>query len=568
MRQKKSFLVLVVGLAGLTVLANCSEPPIKDVNGDGKDDGVAATTVIAPSNPTGTVTGLVMNAATGQALPEGRSFSVQLIAGSYGGDSIGVTQEISDGSGQYRFLDVPAGQNITIIVKSEGFADALAKISLNSTLGNFFADNASISAPTLGLIELSGSFDVFLIAPDGRPVGNAEIYMDGDFSYLSDARPAGSLHLTATSGDDGIAHFTGLPNASLFAHNLGGHAFFISVPPQDLDGQEPADLAGTTRSITLTDMATQITPLTIALQSGNQAQDMRVVASNIADLVNQNASQPDAKPIASVLPKTGTLSIAFNQPIDRNSLLLRMVGEEGGNYLSLTIDDNSFNAYQNILTIPLPEAVQSGQEYNLFMEAHPASLTGEAYRGAVAFFIEPSDAEVSVLNFVHQENPNNDTAKIDGGDWIWFRLNMPVGARDEAGNPVSSTKMLPIHVQVSNTEIGQANDPVLPIEFGYQGDELPPQAYLVERLPESSTYVASGFTTWLRLQVPAGVEIPVGTSTWHFSFNDPLGANANQTYRAASPSGILPDPANRINTISLDDSYVYTAPDAGSEDSN
>lgn len=563
MQRRSLVALLVLGLSW--GLATCSEEPIKDVNGDGQDDGVAATTVIAPSNPTGTVSGVVVNAATGEPLPEGRSFFVQLVAGAYGGSDIGVTQEISDGSGQYRFLDVPAGNNISVRVSADGFAPATAQVTLNATVGNFFADNASVNAPTLGLVDLSGELGVFLVAADGRPVGNAEIYLDTDFSYFTNNAPAGSMHLSATSAEDGIATFTGLPNAALFAHQIGNRQFVITVPPQDIDGQAPADLAGTIQTISLNDAALRVNPLTIVLQYGDSDDDLRVVASNIGDLVNSSGSSPDPKPTASVLPKTGSIYVAFNQPVDLDSFLLRMVGEEGGNYLPISVDENSFNPYHNILTLALPDEVQAGQEYNMFIEARPAAiLGGTSYRGAVAFFIEPSEVGVQVLYVFHEER--NGLQSIEAPDYLWFQLNVPVGARDDQGAPVSYNNMLPIRIQLSNANVGAQGEADQPIEFGYTGESLAPEAYLIEKMPEGGQYRASGYTSWLRLQVPAGITIPTGPVTWHFSFNNTVGANSSQNYRVTTPQGVLPDPGNKSANINLDENYDYPVPDAGSPD--
>ncbi len=550
MLKKKFAIAAVLGLAGALSLATCGEPVVKDVNGDGVDDGEPVTSVIAPSNPTGTVTGMVLDAATGVPFPEGRSFTVQLVAGGLGGGSLGTEQAISDGSGQFRFADVPAGIGVTVVVTAEGYAAAYAQVVLNAAVGNFPSDNAHVAVAPIELIELSGSMRAMVLGPDGRPLAGVDLHLDTDFAFFLGGNAQGRVHATATTDADGMASFTDIPAAAQLAYRIATRSYVITVPPPDIDGDDVPDYNGALRTVTVAAAAVQVAPVTIVVGFPTGSTPLRVLASNIADLVNPSGSTPAPVPLPSVLPKTGNVTLAFNQPVDPDSFLMRLVAETGGAFIPVGGGIEVFNSYHNVAVVPLPETLQAGQEYNLFVEARPAlSGDGGAYRGAVAFFVEPAEAEVSVLSFWHEERTNNGI--IDGGDYIWFQLNVPVGARQDDGSPAGSALLLPIRVQLSNTEVGDVGQD-LPIEQGYTGEALAPSANLIEELPEGGQYVASGFTTLLRLTLPAGVVINTGTVTWHFEFNDPVGASASQSYRVATPQGVLPVLAARTNNLTLD----------------
>jgi hypothetical protein len=283
-----------------------------------------------------------------------------------------------------------------------------------------------------------------------------------------------------------------------------------------------------------------------------------VVASNLADLANPAASTPRPLPTPSVLPKTGSVTIAFNQPVDVDSFLFRLVAETGGNFIGpTTYDESAFNSYRNVVTIPLPGALQAGQEYNAFVEARPAQLgTGGAYRGGVAFFVEPTTETVEVSLVRHEERTYNNV--IEAGDYIWFQLSAPVGARKDDGSAATAGDLLPVRIQVSGIDVQTGNATSSgtadhPMEFGYTGEELPPRAELVEIVPQGAAYVASGYTTQLRLTLPPGVILQANTTvTWVFKFNDPVGASAAQRYRAATPLGVLPEVANKVATLIQD----------------
>jgi hypothetical protein len=539
-------------------LATCGEPPIKDVNGDGKDDGEAATTVIAPANPTGTVTGMVLDATTGLPLPEGRSFTVRLVAGALGGSSVGQEQSISDGSGQYRFAGVPAGVGISVLVTAEGYGTASATVQLNAAVGDFPAANAHVAVPTIELIELTGTARIMVLGPDGRPVGGADVLVDTDFGFFLGGAVSGRIHAAAVTDADGLAVLGGLPNATLLAHRIPSRNFIVTVPPPDVDGDDQPDFTGAIESVDVATAAVQVAPLTIVVGFATGELPLRVVASNLADLVNPAASSPHPVPTPSVLPKTGSVTIAFNQPVDVDSFLFRLVAETGGNFIGPTsYEESDFNAYRNVVTFPLPDALQAGQEYNAYIEARPAQLgAGGAYRGGVAFFVEPATQTVEVSLVRHEERNFNNT--IEAGDYIWFQLSVPVGARKDDGSAATAGDLLPVRIQVSGIDV-QTGTPTAsssadhPMEFGYTGEELPPLAQLVEIVPQGAAYVASGYTTQLRLTLPAGVILQSGTTvTWVFRFNDPIGAGAAQDYRAATPLGVLPELPNEIATLTQD----------------
>jgi len=578
MHAKKIVLGTVFALATASLLLSCGEPEILDVNGDGTDDGQAATTVIAPSNPVGTITGMVFDAKTQRPLPSGKSFKVTLVAGSYGDANIGRSVEIEDGTGFYRFEEVPAGVNVTIEVSAEGYSTGYAQVTLNASAGDFPAGNAHAAAPTVELVEQNGSLEVMVVAVDGRLLLDVDVFLDIDFSYIVNGVVSGhfSAATRTVEGNSGLATFENIPNAAALAYRLGGRHLVVTVPPIDADGDGNPEYRGAVQSITLMDAAIRTDPVTIVVDYPTGQDDVQIIASNLADLVSTN-STPVPRPIPSVLTtEAQSLFIAFNQPVDAGSFLVLMVAEMGGDYFALNLDSEIFNEAMSIAEVPLPETLREGREYNVYVEARPAMIgSSSAYRGAAAFFVKASSDIVKVDRAIHQEmSISANHSKIDANDNIWFELNMPVGARDDSGAISGFVRgdaygnLLPIRVQVSGVNLGEEG-PDLPIEQGYDGDADIPEAHLVEIHP-SGLFVRSGYTSIVRFTIPAGVEfIRNGTVGWHFTFNDSRDASAQQNLRAASPSGLLPGTINFIDTLTFDPDYTSQGQDAGMpEDAN
>jgi len=548
-------LVAAVAIA----VGNCT-PAVRDVNGDGVEDGVPTTTVIAPSNPVGTITGLVLNATTGQPFPAGRKVTVHLTAGGLGGGSIGEEQTIEDGSGRFRFSDVPAGVGVSLEFSAENCAPAFAQVQLDAAAGNFPTDNAHTFVGPIELIELSGTLLAQVLAPDGQPLANADVYLDTDFSFFDDGTPSGRLHAAAATNGDGLATFGAIPDAAVLATRIGTRQYVLTVPPLDTNDDGVPNFTGTTRALSVATVALLASPVVLVLNYPTGSQPVHVVASNVADLVNPGGTTPLPVPVPSVVPKQGgAVTVAFNQPVDQASFLFRLVGESGGAPIPVT---PAFSAYGNVVTVPLADApgVNAGQEYNLYLEARPSQLGGgAAYRGAVAFFITPAVTEVKVDSFEHHENSGD--GLINTGDYIMFRLNVPVGARRDDGTAASALEMLPIRVQVVGDVNNNGSQDDQPFEAAYQGNLPPPYATVYEELPPGSDYVASGYSTWLRLQLPAALpnSPPIQLTTggmivFTFTFNDPTYALPTQRLRVATPQGILPAPNNKSDILSFDPS--------------
>lgn len=553
--QKAKWLGVV--LVGFVAWSGCPNKDLYDVNGDGIDDGTPTTTVISPSYPTGSVTGLVLNAVTGQALTE--TFTVHLTAGTLGGESvIGLDATVSDGSGRFRFDDVPSGVGLFVEVAADTFASAYAEALLNGSAGNFPTGNGHVSVGPFELIPLDGEVQAMVVGPDGRPVGAAPVYLDTDFGYFLDGQVQGRLHFASQTGDDGLVVFTSVPDPAALAARIGTQQFVFTVPPVDTDGVPGAELDGSITMASVATMAVQAAPHQVVLDYPSGGEDLRVVASNLADLINPGAGSPRPVSTPSVLPVTGTIYVAFNQPVDADSFLFQLVDETGARAFSQTGDspeiEVAFNDYRNLASIALPAGVVAGQEYNLYIEARPAQLgAGAGYRGAVAFFIDPAATELAVSEFFHEERTGN--ALIETGDYIWFKLNLPVGARRDDGTSAIPGFTLPVHVQVVGKDVnplGTTDYTDHPFEYAYTGSDEPPEADLIEKLPPGGQFEASGYTTLLRLTMPAGARLETGSTTFVLTFNDTIGADGSEEYRVTTPTGELPEVNNPEGYLNLD----------------
>jgi hypothetical protein len=174
----------LLALVTAAAIAACS-PPVTDANKDNIADGVRTpntVTVVAPSNPVGSITGVVASTKfAGLA-----DANVLLVLG------FGFTSAIkSNGDGAFRFANVPAGSSGQLIVSKEGFGSVRVPVTVPVSGGNVPINDGNANAGVIMLLELNGSVKYQVQTANGRPAKSVKA--------LLEVSPAG-FQLTSGTG--------------------------------------------------------------------------------------------------------------------------------------------------------------------------------------------------------------------------------------------------------------------------------------------------------------------------------------------------------------------------------
>ncbi|HEY2749072.1 MAG TPA: hypothetical protein VGL86_30840, partial [Polyangia bacterium] len=233
----------------------------------------------------------------------------------------------------------------------------------------------------------------------------------------------GAYELSAMTGTDGSAMFTGLP---VYAGLVGivDDTLTVSVPPTKIMGTEvydflgasfPFDLNGLTSSAQVIHLAGPNTPLSI-------------LDSNIEYLRGRSGSGSPlfAAPVGSLIPINGPITIAFNQAIDSDSLRTEFLDENGALMSTTAMATVTLNEVSITPSVPLA----AGKRFNLILHAVAATTAGTLGGGAqldvtAPFFSQPpAGAPITVIaNSVQTIQPAGGTGNIT----VQFELSEPIG---------------------------------------------------------------------------------------------------------------------------------------------
>ena len=153
---------------------------------------------------------------------------------------------MTDANGQFAVAKVPAG-TFNMSLAQMGYVTAQITGQLSGAIGNFPVANPQTTVQPIGLFPSTGSFTVYVVDETGAPVPSLKL------SALTSVREAvynsgtpfgeGQYEVSATTGMDGSAMFTGLPVVGGLAPNVGG-VLTVSVPPTQIMGSEIYDFLG------------------------------------------------------------------------------------------------------------------------------------------------------------------------------------------------------------------------------------------------------------------------------------------------------------------------------------
>lgn len=476
------------------------------------DDGDAPPPVvseIAPVSPTGSVTGFVYDALTGAPL-EGVTVVARVPAAS------AAKQASTDAEGAFVIEGVPASNEVAVHYRAEGYFDAWDTVEVPSSAGNLAQDNGVGFSGPIGLLPepaADAMAPAVLVRADGVAVA-ATVTANLEVAWLDDGEARGNLF--ASTSDDGSGRFTlgGLPDFQRLAAVAPEATLRVVVVP--------SDPAYTPRVTTLT-VAGALSAGAVLVEVATPVDDgeveLVVVSSNVSDLADPGSRFP------SVLVPGTPVTVQLSSPVDADSLFATAVNHRGQALATTSTVEGA--------TVTLDIAgVGDGDEVFVYLEALAAGI-GEGqgpvpFVTASGFFLTASSGGLVIAGYddARKNNAlrsNADSALVcpaDGGAALWLELTEHVGARDEEGDPVASSALLPIRV---TSTTAPANHPLNPANGG-----------LIGRVVEQpSGAPASGFSRWVRVPwTPIDSEQPaVATSEFQFKlvFNDAsLGATGEE----------------------------------------
>ncbi|MBM4783644.1 MAG: carboxypeptidase regulatory-like domain-containing protein [Archangiaceae bacterium] len=400
-------------------LVACS-PPATDANKDGIADGVRTpntVTQVAPSNPVGTITGVVANTKfVGLA-----DVSVLLVLGS------GFTSAIkSSAEGAFRFANVPAGSSGQLIVSKEGFGSVRVPVTVPVSGGNVPVNDANANAGVIMLLELNGSVKYQVQTANGRPAKAVKAFLEvspAGFQLTSGTgygTSLGQLSFEGTADDTGALTFMNGPAPTELARTTGGQTnYTLVIAGLDEDGDGENEFNGLVDSRSGRDFFTTGVP-TLRLPDNRAGGAPAIVATNVESLTGT------LSPVRNLLRPTESVYVVFNQPIAERSLLVRATQEDCS-----TVVNTSVVVKGNVLQISAAgNGWTIGDKHNLLIRAtgteaggstQTASFTGFVFGGELATPKAPTSAAFSI-----KRSAGNMTNDIQNGDTLIITFDVPL----------------------------------------------------------------------------------------------------------------------------------------------
>jgi hypothetical protein len=368
--------------------------------------GCGSTVSVGNDNPKGTVGGIVLDAETEMPI---MGAMITIVSAS------ATVQTTSDAMGVWQAKDVPAGTFILSIAMSN-YITAQFNATLAGAVGNFPVNNPALTVGPTGLVKNSGTFSVRLVDQGGSPVAGVSVIARPQVRFvdLSTAfkQSIGDYNVQATSGMDGVAKFTGLPDYA----GLGGvvsDILPIDVAPTKVMGTDVYDFLGLTQTYQVNHL-TDPTP-TIVLAGPKTT--LAVLTSNVDYFRTGTVG-----PTGSIVPVNGPISVAFNQAISPTSVKVTFQTDTG----MLAPFTAMATVQGNVVTIMPSAGFTPGMRYNVQLHAEAAQALiapgGGQFDSNAPFFAQQTAGV----------NPSTVAAHIDqtsppGTPFLIITLNEAIG---------------------------------------------------------------------------------------------------------------------------------------------
>lgn len=379
--------------------------------------------VFEPVNPTGTVTGQVVNALNGAPI-EGAT--VRLPAED--------VETSTDASGGFRFDAVPASAQIALRYSADGYADAIDTVTIPSSAGTLAQDNGVAFSGPVGLLPTTageaGAKPRVVVRQEGSAVTDAILEARLDVGYFIAGAPFGQMTATATvDGDayiiDGIADLRSLavavPTARLrIAVSSAAPADFR---PTVIDRTVGEILAEGTVVVDLAPTEEPPPPEPDPEPGFAEDDPLEVVDSSLIELIDAGALLPTVAALAD------GHTLTFNRPVLAGTLYVDAITSDG-DAVAVTASTSDDLTY----TLAFGGSLPGGTEVSIVIDAladAPAGIAVAPFRAEATFFVSGPPA----VNIVRAYYANNgDLDEVDCPDNLQNRsliidLNAPIGAR-------------------------------------------------------------------------------------------------------------------------------------------
>jgi hypothetical protein len=518
--------------AAFACVLACAPAPT-DTNKDGVADGVRTpdtVTAIAPSTPTGTVTGLVMNTKFAPLADA----NVTLVLGT------GFTAAIrSGGDGAFRFDKVPAGAAGQVIVSRDGFGTVRTNVSVPASAGNVPLNDGNANAGIILLVELNGSVRYQVQTANGRPARGARALLEitpagfitvGGSGYGS---AQGQLSFEGQADDTGTLTFMNVPAPTELARvsSTTNYTLIVSGLDEDGDGENEFNglvdersarsfLIAGVPTLRLTDRRTNTAP---AIEATN--------AESLTDVLS---------PARNMLKPTDSVWVVFNQPINDKSLVVRATQED-----CATVVPTSVVVRGNVLQINATgNGWTLGEKHNLLIRATGLEAGGGNATSSFTGFVFGGDPAAPqspmTVTFVARRSPlNMTTNSVRDGDTLFITLDKPL-------RPGMSGAFFQY-----NADINQMNGTMDFGEFGNAGGfTFAPDEPTLDPMNSQFACKASTYTRRFRATVsglplngvPTGTQMRVvfstvasGQSGWQTLWGQPFTGQRDATVSSIAP---------------------------------
>ncbi len=379
--------------------------------------------VFEPVNPTGTVTGQVVNALDGQPVANA---TVTLPAM----DATATTAA----NGGFVFEDVPSSAQIALSISADGLSSAIDTVTIPSSAGTLAQDNGVAFSGPVGLLPTvageGGARARFVIRQDGVAVSDSVVDSRLDVGYFVSGAAFGQLIGTAVVDGDGWV-IDGLPDLRALAVALPSARVRVAMSPADPSLFRPTviDLdvgALLSRGTVVVDLEPTVEPPPPEPdpEPGFAEGDaLEVVDSTLVDLVDNGALLP------SVLTLANGVTLTFNRPILAGTFFVDAIASDGAAVpaTATTSDDLTF-------AISFGAGQAGGSEIRVVIDAiadAPAAEGIAPYRAEGTFFVA-DPAPVSIASAYYAENGNREEVACPdqlNNRQLVIELTGPVGAR-------------------------------------------------------------------------------------------------------------------------------------------
>jgi len=416
--MKKHLVFAVVPFLAL----GCGEE-LEDANGDGIADGIRqpdSVTVVTPAEPKGTVSGQVL----GTDLRPLTEVAVEMTIGSKD-EPVAAT---TDAKGNFEFKEVPAGSQVLLTFSKANYATLRATAVVPSSAGNVPINNGNASFGPITLARLDGTLNFLLVTPQGRPAANVRATLEAApagsivlFNSDNAQRVVSNVVVEATSNDQGLLSFTGIPGAAELARLQNGQ-YRLWVSPMDGNGDGIPETGGFPNTYSGGEIVANATTRLIPLPFTRPSASFSVEASNVASL----RGSTDLDPLRNMIAPGEPIHLFFTHPVQASSLLARLTDEQGKELLGVSV--NVGNAgYSATITPSAP--LQEGREYNIDLRAVSAEggaifpRTGVLYVGTQA---SPRPVTVAEMRYQETSTSAPTASQLNPGEKVYVNFSAPV----------------------------------------------------------------------------------------------------------------------------------------------